>query len=141
MLHSLKDAHSASQGLVIAAIPQRTDPRDAIGGGKLRELKFGATVGTPRRIAQLRRVRPDSLHSVDPGNIDTRINKVEKGETHAIALVRRGFAGSAGAILSPKCCSDIVLPAVGQGVAIEILKRAPAMKPARILTIRGHASP
>src|SRR3954470_6056899 len=46
-VHSMKDLPTElPKGLTIAAIPQRADPLDAIVGGKLRDLKFGATVGT-----------------------------------------------------------------------------------------------
>ena len=56
------------KGLTIAAIPQRADPHDAIIGGKLRNLKLGAKVGTSslRRIAQLRLLAARSEHSADP---------------------------------------------------------------------------
>src|ERR1700710_114582 len=88
-VHSLKDLPTEiPAGLTIACIPQRVEPLDAIIGGKLRELKFGATVGTSslRRIAQLKRIRPDlNLQSIR-GNVDTRIGKVEKGEYDAIIL-------------------------------------------------------
>src|SRR5579862_3793353 len=61
-VHSMKDLPTnLPAGLVVAAIPEREDQRDAIVGGKLRSLRFGAKVGTSslRRIAQLRRIRPD----------------------------------------------------------------------------------
>src|SRR5271169_4577910 len=61
-VHSMKDLPTElPKGLTIAAIPRRADPYDAIVGGKLRNLKLGATVGTSslRRIAQLRLIRPD----------------------------------------------------------------------------------
>ena len=126
-VHSLKDLPTQlPKGLVIAAIPQRTDPRDAIVGGKLRELKFGATVGTSslRRIAQLRRVRPDLDIQSIRGNIDTRINKVEKGEYDAIVLAAAGLRRLGwGDIIAEVFRPDIVLPAVGQGaLAIETLE-------------------
>ncbi len=93
-VHSLKDLPTElPKGLTIAAIPEREDQRDAIVGGKLRALKFGARVGTSslRRIAQLRRIRPDlDLQSIR-GNVDTRIGKVEKGEYDAIVLAAAGL--------------------------------------------------
>src|SRR5580693_6554541 len=86
-IHSMKDLPTElPKCLTVAAIPQRADPNDAIIGGKLRNLKLGATVGTSslRRIAQLRRLRPDLNIQPIRGNVDTRINKVERGEFAAI---------------------------------------------------------
>lgn len=126
-IHSLKDLPTElPPGLVIAAYPQRADPRDAIIGGKLRDLKLGATVGTSslRRIAQLRRLRPD-LNIVNiRGNVDTRIGKVERGEYDAIVLAAAGLRRLGwGDIISEAFRPDIVCPAVGQGaLAIETLE-------------------
>src|SRR6201991_3676831 len=61
-VHSLKDLPTElPEGLVLAAVPERQDPRDAIVGKRLDELAPGAKVGTSslRRAAQLRRLRPD----------------------------------------------------------------------------------
>src|SRR4051812_10142507 len=77
-VHSMKDLPTElPKGLTIAAIPQRADPHDAIIGGKLRNLKIGATVGTSslRRIAQLKMLRADLNIQSIRGNIDTRIRK------------------------------------------------------------------
>jgi hydroxymethylbilane synthase len=126
-VHSLKDLPTQlPKGLVISALPQRTNPHDAIIGGKLRNLKFGATVGTSslRRIAQLKRIRPDlNLLSIR-GNIDTRINKVERGEYDAIVLAAAGVLRLGwGDIISEIFRPDIICPAVGQGaLAIETLE-------------------
>ncbi len=125
-VHSLKDLPTElPAGLMIAAIPQRAEPLDAIIGGKLRELKFGAVVGTSslRRVAQLKRIRPDlDLQSIR-GNVDTRINKVEKGHYDAIVLAAAGLRRLGwGDIISETFRADIMLPAVGQGaLAIETL--------------------
>src|SRR5580698_2170961 len=82
-VHSMKDLPTESpKGLVIAAIPQRAEPYDAIIGGRLRNLKVGAIIGTSslRRVAQLKMLRRDlNIRSIR-GNVDTRINKVERGE-------------------------------------------------------------
>ena len=114
------------RGLTIAAIPQRADPRDAIVGGKLRDLGFGATVGTSslRRIAQLRRIRPDLNVQPIRGNVDTRINKVERGDYDAIVLAAAGLRRLGwGDIISEVFRPDIMCPAVGQGaLAIETLE-------------------
>ena len=125
-VHSMKDLPTElPQGLTIAAIPEREDQRDAIVGGKLRSLKFGARVGTSslRRIAQLRRVRPDlDLQSIR-GNVDTRIKKVENGEYDAIVLAAAGLRRLGwDSIISETFRPDIMCPAVAQGaLAIETL--------------------
>src|SRR5665213_249223 len=126
-VHSMKDLPTElPTGLTIAAIPQRADPLDAIIGGKLRDLKFGATVGTSslRRIAQLKRIRPDlNLVSIR-GNVDTRINKVERGDYDAIVLAAAGLRRLGwGDIVSEVFRADIVCPAAGQGaLAVETLE-------------------
>jgi hydroxymethylbilane synthase len=87
-VYSLKDLPSAQpEGLVIAAVPKRVDVRDALcarDGLRLSELPQGATVGTgsPRRVAQLKAVRPD-LQIVDiRGNVQTRLARVPGLEQH-----------------------------------------------------------
>ncbi|HEX4278790.1 MAG TPA: hydroxymethylbilane synthase [Bryobacteraceae bacterium] len=126
-VHSMKDLPTElPRGLTLAAIPQRAEPYDAIVGGKLRNLKVGAIVGTSslRRIAQLKRLRPDlNIRSIR-GNIDTRINKVERGEYDAIVLAAAGLQRLGwGEIISETFRPDRMCPAVGQGaLAIETLE-------------------
>jgi hydroxymethylbilane synthase len=129
-VHSMKDLPTElPKGLTIAAIPQRADPLDAIVGGKLRELKLGATIGTSslRRIAQLKRIRPDLNVQSIRGNVDTRIRKVENGEYDAIVLAAAGLRRLGwGDIISEVFRADIVCPAVGQGaLAIETRTEGP----------------
>ena len=128
-VHSMKDLPTElPKSLTVAAIPQRADPLDAIIGGKLRDLKFGATVGTSslRRIAQLKRIRPDLNVVSIRGNVDTRINKVERGEYDAIVLAAAGLRRLGwGDIISEVFRADIVCPAVGQGaLAIETVENS-----------------
>src|SRR5665213_1666993 len=123
-VHSMKDLPTElPMGLTIAAIPQRADPLDASIGGKLRDLKFGAVVGTSslRRIAQLKRIRPDLNIQSIRGNVDTRINKVERGDYDAIVLAAAGLNRLGwGEMISEIFRPDIICPAVGQGaLAIE----------------------
>jgi hydroxymethylbilane synthase len=123
-VHSMKDLPTELPlGLVIAAIPQRADARDAMIGGKLRNLRHGAVVGTSslRRIAQLRRLRPDLDIRNIRGNVDTRIRKVEQGEYDAIVLAAAGLQRLGwGEIISELFRADIMCPAVAQGaLAIE----------------------
>ncbi len=123
-VHSLKDLPTETpQGLVIAAIPKREDPRDALVGKRLNELLEGARVGTSsgRRAAQLRLLRPDLGIEPVRGNVDTRLRKLKEGQYDAIMLAaaglrRLGLEGEIAEILSP----DAMCPAAGQGaLAIE----------------------
>src|SRR5215472_7712071 len=123
-VHSLKDLPTElPDGLVLAAIPEREDPRDAVLGRKLADLKPGAKVGTSslRRAAQLRALRPDLTIESIRGNLDTRIRKLDEGPYESIILAaaglkRLGWANRIAEILSV----DRMCPAVGQGaLAIE----------------------
>src|SRR6202000_1451327 len=89
-VHSYKDLPTApAEGSVIAAVPPREDPRDALvasGGRVLGELLPGARVGTgsPRRAAQLRALGL-GLEIVEiRGNVDTRLGRVRAGELDAV---------------------------------------------------------
>lgn len=97
VVHSLKDLPTAPHDrLVVAAIPAREDPRDALcarDGLTLETLPGGARVGTgsPRRMAQLRSRRPD-LEVVDiRGNVDTRLGRVAPGDLDAVVLAAAGL--------------------------------------------------
>lgn len=97
LVHSLKDLPTIpAEGLVIAAVPERADARDVLcarDGATLRALPQGARVGTgsPRRMAQLRAVRPD-LEIVDiRGNVDTRLRRVQTGDLDAVVLSYAGL--------------------------------------------------
>ena len=123
-VHSLKDLPTElPAGLVLAAIPEREDPRDALVGRRLADLPAGAKLGTSslRRAAQLRKLRPDLRIEPVRGNLDTRLRKLDEGQYDAIVLAaaglkRLGWGDRIAEILSP----EIVCPAVGQGaLAIE----------------------
>jgi hydroxymethylbilane synthase len=97
-MHSLKDVPTAPvEGLTLAAILTRGDPRDVLvasEGRRLAELPAGARVGTGsvRRKLLLRLLRPD-LDIVDiRGNVDTRIGKVASGEYDAVVIAAAGLA-------------------------------------------------
>jgi hydroxymethylbilane synthase len=88
-VHSLKDMPTElPEGLVLAGIPVREDPRDALIGYKLRELPRYAKVGTSslRRTAQLRALRSDLQIESIRGNVDTRLRKHAEKEYDAIVL-------------------------------------------------------
>ncbi|MCP2252890.1 hydroxymethylbilane synthase [Prauserella aidingensis] len=97
-IHSYKDLPTAPEpGLVLAAVPPREDPRDALiarDGLTLGELPPGSVVGTgsPRRIAQLKALGLGLTVVPIRGNIDTRIGKVTSGELDAVVLARAGLA-------------------------------------------------
>jgi hydroxymethylbilane synthase len=123
-VHSLKDLPAdLPDGLVLAAIPPREDPSDAIVGRRLDQLPQGATVGTSslRRSAQLRHLRPDLAIEPVRGNVDTRLRKLDEGQYAAIVLAAAGLnrLGLAGRI-AESFPVTVMCPAVGQGaLAIE----------------------
>jgi hydroxymethylbilane synthase len=126
-VHSLKDLPSGpADGIVLAAVPPRDDPRDALvarDGAKLADLPPGAAIGTgsPRRAAQLLALRPDLRCVPIRGNAGTRLAKVGSGELDAVVLACAGLAriGHAGAI-TQVFEADEMLPAPGQGaLAVE----------------------
>ena len=118
-VHSLKDLPTENPpGLILAAIPEREDPRDAIVGCRFGDLPHGATVGTSsnRRGAQLRILRPDLCIEPIRGNVDTRMRKLHEGRYQAILLAaaglkRLGLDERIAGIFSP----DEICPAPGQG--------------------------
>ena len=97
-VHSAKDVPTTEPDkLVIAAYPPREDPRDAlvcrVRGTTLATLPHGARVGTdsPRRVAFLRAQRPDlELHPLH-GNVDTRLAKLDRGDSDALVLAVAGL--------------------------------------------------
>lgn len=126
-VHSLKDVPSELPlGLVIAAVPERADPRDAVvsrSGKPLEALPKGARVGTgsARRAAQLLALRPDARPEDIRGNVDTRLRRLDQGAYDAIivaaaGLSRLGLRSRAAELLDP----EVMTPAVGQGaLAVE----------------------
>ncbi|WP_182872895.1 hydroxymethylbilane synthase [Microbispora sp. H10670] len=126
-VHSLKDLPTKQdERIALAAIPERDDPRDAlVGPVRLRDLPPGARVGTgsPRRVAQLRLLRPDLDYLPIRGNADTRIGKVTSGELDAVVLAAAGLARirRTGEIAQVFEVGEM-LPAPGQGaLAVECL--------------------
>ncbi|MCV2490415.1 hydroxymethylbilane synthase [Geodermatophilus sp. YIM 151500] len=97
-VHSYKDLPTRGQpGLVLAAVPPREDPRDALvarDGLTLGELPPGSTVGTgaPRRVAQLRALGLGLDVVPIRGNVDTRMDRVSAGDLDAVVLARAGLA-------------------------------------------------
>ena len=116
-VHSAKDLPSTTvPGLMLAAVPERGDPRDALVGGRLADLPTGATVatGSQRRRVQLAALRPDLVFTELRGNMATRLAKVPAGGAIVVAVValqRLQLADHVAEVLSP----DELVPQVGQG--------------------------
>jgi len=124
-VHSLKDLPTDSPaGLVVAAVLEREDPRDAlvlnrgIMGQSLDDLPRGSRVGTSslRRRAQLLAARPDLEVAELRGNVPTRLMKVDEGRVHAAILAAAGLH-RLGAHQHITCYLDVPawIPAAGQG--------------------------
>jgi hydroxymethylbilane synthase len=118
-VHSMKDVETIRPGGVhIAAVRPRGAVRDRIiGAASIDELKQGAVVGTssPRRKAQLLRLRPDLKIVNLRGNVGTRLEAVESGEVDATLLSSAGLKRldiAAGTAIP----TEIILPAPGQAV-------------------------
>jgi hydroxymethylbilane synthase len=128
-VHSLKDLPTGpAEGIALAAIPPRDDPRDALvgaSGAKLADLPAGARVGTgsPRRAEQLRLLRDDIECVPVRGNANTRLARIREGKLDAVVLAYAGLArisraGEVTEIFEP---GDMI-PAPGQGaLAVECL--------------------
>jgi hydroxymethylbilane synthase len=135
-VHSLKDVPTVlPPGLVLGAIPEREDPRDAVCSpryGTLAGIPAGGTVGTSslRRQCQLRAARPDLQVVSIRGNVATRLAKAD-GELDAVVLAyaglkRLGLGDRATEVLPV----DRSLPAIGQGaLAVEIREGDPEIGP------------
>ncbi len=127
-VHSMKDLPTElPDGLCIAALPVRADPRDVLvtqSGMLLDQLPKGAKIGTtsPRRRAQLLHLRPN-LQVVDVrGNLDTRLRKLHETELDGIILAAAGIKRLIGAeIITEYFEVDQMVPAAGQGaLGIEV---------------------
>ena len=118
-VHSMKDVESARpDDLRLAAMLPRADVRDRlIGAGSLADLPPGAVVGTssPRRAAQVRRIRPDLTTVSIRGNVDTRLAKREAGDVDATLLAAAGLDRLGRGEVGSPIATDVMLPAPAQG--------------------------
>jgi hydroxymethylbilane synthase len=121
-VHSAKDLPSVTpEGLVIAAVPERYDPRDALIGCTLEELPEGGVVatGSLRRQAQLAHIRPDLRFEGLRGNVPTRLKAAERFDAIVLAsagLDRLGLADH----IAERLPIETMLPQVGQAaLAVE----------------------
>ena len=125
-VHSMKDVETIRPPEIrIAAMLPRADVRDRlIGADSVAELPRGAVVGTssPRRRAQLLRLRPDLRVVLFRGNVDTRLAKLAAGEADATLLAAAGLDRLGRDGVGRAIPTDEMLPAPAQGaVGIEVL--------------------
>lgn len=125
-VHSMKDVETLRpDAFSIAAMLPRADVRDKlVGVGDFADLPANPVVGTssPRRAAQVKRMRPDATITLFRGNVATRLAKLAAGEVHATLLAAAGLdrldQGEVGTLIP----IDMMLPAPSQGaVGIETL--------------------
>lgn len=135
IVHAIKDMPlERAPGLVIAAVPAREDPRDALCARddlRLSELQVGARVGTasPRRVAQLRAIRPDLDYVEIRGDVAARLARVVPGDLDAVVLAAAGL-NRLGLQAHITELLDI-LPAPGQGaLALECRRGDTAVREA-----------
>ena len=117
-VHSAKDVPGElPDGLAIVAVPERADPRDSLcGADSLDRLEEGSTVGTSslRRRSQLLAERPDLRLEELRGNVDTRLDRLDRGDYAAVVLAAAGLARLGRSEGRPLDADDFV-PAPGQG--------------------------
>ncbi len=123
-VHSMKDVETIRPAAItIAAMLPRADVRDRlIGAESIAALPQNAVIGTssPRRAAQLRRLRPDVQPVLFRGNVDTRLAKLAAGEVDATLLAAAGLDRLGRAEIGVAIGTDVMLPAPAQGaVGIE----------------------
>jgi len=144
-VHNMKDVPVSDRNtrLVIASVPERGSPAEVLVSNRdrrLRDLPIGSRVGTssPIRVAQLRRARPDVKPEPLFGNVETRVERVDKGEFDAVILAEAGLArlGIAERI-SERFSTDDFIPAPGQG-ALAIVARRDNLKVIEILRSVEH---
>ncbi|WP_267394821.1 MULTISPECIES: hydroxymethylbilane synthase [unclassified Sphingomonas] len=124
-VHSMKDVETIRPPAIqIAAMLPRADVRDRlIGADSIAALRPGAVVGTssPRRRAQLLRLRPDLQVIVFRGNVDTRLAKLAAGDADATLLAAAGLDRLGRDGIGVAIPTDVMLPAPAQGaVGIEV---------------------
>jgi hydroxymethylbilane synthase len=141
-VHSMKDVESERpDSLRIAAMLPRADVRDRlIGAASIAELPHGARVGTssPRRAAQLKRMRPDLELVSIRGNVDTRLAKRAAGEVDATLLAAAGLIRLGRDDVGVAIELEEMIPAPSQG-AIGIECRADDVATAALLEAIDHA--
>lgn len=140
-VHSMKDVETRRPaGIVIAAVLPRADVRDRlIGADSIDALPHGARVGTssPRRAAQLRRLRPDLLPMLFRGNVETRLAKLAAGEADATLLAAAGLERLGRHDVGTAIPLNVMLPAPAQG-AVGVECRADDARTRALLATIDH---
>jgi hydroxymethylbilane synthase len=132
-VHSAKDMPAVSpEGLTIAAVLPREDPRDALIARSTASASSALSApaallgtGSPRRIAQLRRLFTAARFEPVRGNVDTRLRKLDAGEVDVLVLACAGLRrlGLSDRITKPLAVAECV-PAPGQGLIAVEARRA-----------------
>jgi hydroxymethylbilane synthase len=144
-VHNMKDVPVADRNtrLVIACIPERGSPAEVLvsrGDKRLRDLAVGSRVGTssPIRVAQVRRARPDVKPEPLFGDVETRVERMDRGDFDAVILAEAGLArlGMAERI-SERLSTDDFVPTPGQG-ALAIVARRDNLKVIEMLRSIEH---
>jgi len=124
-IHSMKDIETIRPDMIaIAAMLPRADVRDRlVGAASIDAIPRGGVLGTssPRRAAQIRRLRPDLSTILFRGNVDTRLAKLAAGEADATLLAAAGLERLGRHDVGTEIPTNILLPAPAQGaVGVEI---------------------
>ena len=131
-VHSLKDVETLRDArFTLGAMLERADPRDrlvvreGIAATTITDLPQGARLGTssPRRAAQVKRLRPDIVTTLLRGNVATRLSKLAAGDADATLLAAAGLDRLGMHDVGSVQAADLLLPAASQG-AIGIEARA-----------------
>lgn len=140
-VHSMKDVETIRPAAIaIVAMLQRADVRDRlIGAATIADIPQGATVGTssPRRRAQLLRMRPDLTIVQFRGNVDTRLAKLAAGEADATLLAAAGLERLQRPDVGTPIALDVMLPAPAQG-AVGIEARSDDADMRAMLAVLDH---
>ena len=136
-VHSFKDVPTdLPEGLMIAAVPARESPKDALVGAypSLEELPLNAKVGTAsiRRRVEVLKARPDAQVQDLRGNLDTRMRKIKEGEYDAIIVAEAGLKRLGYSDYNP-LDPQTFIPAAGQG-ALAITARSDDEEVLNLLT-------
>ncbi len=144
-VHSAKDLGAeVPQGLTIAAVPEREDPRDAWISSQnipFAQLRQGARVatGSVRRSAQLRLLRPDLEIVAMRGNVDTRLRKLKDEQLDGLLLAAAGMNRLGRACeITETFLPEQMIPAVGQG-CLAIQTRADDASTQAVVQTLNHA--
>jgi hydroxymethylbilane synthase len=133
-VHSAKDVPLEEEPeLVIAAYPERGDPRDALvtksGRQSIANLPAHASVGTdsPRRAGFLRAARGDLRVVPLHGNVDTRLRRLDAGDVDALVIAVAGLDRlGCGERIDERIDPEVVTPAPAQGALAVQARRSDA---------------